>query len=200
MRFLIVWFRRLINCIRRRSRREIPLEIQVDELLIRAIVHPMFYSNTKKKIKGEAFLPPADKNDVSVLRRHYTNDDFCKRHSASLNLTGQAYVGMATLLARHVYETEAVAKIGVGIKATPLDETGNYIQPPVAFVNQPGLPMHADILYASPMAKGEVYTQFRKFANELAKIANMFLDEFPQNPGWRGKPLTWEERTGQNRN
>ncbi len=178
-------------------RTDIPFEIDAKEILVRGIFHPMFYSISKQKLKGEAFLPPPNKNDVSLLRRHYTNDDFCKRHSANLNIANNSYCGLATFHSFHVDEingTEA-SSFKVELKATPLNEKGEYIDNAPVLIDSAGLPMHADLLYPSPLTKGQPATAHRKFAEQLAKIANFYLDSNPTVAGpWVEGELIWTDR------
>ncbi len=175
---------------------EIPFELESNELLVRGIFHPIFYSNSKGAVRREAFLPAPERADVSLLRHKYTNDNFCKNHSISLKIGDNEYCGMATFQVLHVAtivkETSQTEKIDVEIKGTPIDEYQNYIYTPPVFIDAPGLPMHADMIYETPMIKGVPQTKHRQFASKLAKISNYFEDPYPKNSGWRGPALTWE--------
>jgi hypothetical protein len=172
---------RLKNCIKRIWYQEIQFKIEDNELFVREIFHPMFYSESKKKLKPEAFLPPSEKCEVSLLRRNYCSDDFCKNHSASLIINGSVYFGLATFNAANIKNInltptfENIAKI----IASPLDENKNQRTTPPVFKNDQGLPMHADLLFSNPLRKGEVQTLYRRYANEIIKVANYFEDPLP---------------------
>jgi hypothetical protein len=176
-------------------RKEIPFNVLDKELLIRGIVHPMYYSNSNQAIKREAFLPPSNSCDVSLLRRLYTNDDFCKERFAKLKLGDSIYCGIATFFMFHVEEiknTIVVAeRVEVTVKGTPLDDKGNYITTPPVYKKNPGTPMHADLVYESPILKGQPNTKHRKFASKLAKKANYFSDPYPMSSRWQGEKLKW---------
>jgi hypothetical protein len=186
----------LRNFIKRLLHLEIPFVVSNEETLVRGIVHPLFYSPNKKVLKREAFLPPPDKREVSLLRRLYTNDNFCKNHSASLSIANNEYCGLATFRACHINqineETDPEAR--TEIKATPLNKDNKPISRPPVFVNDPGLPMHADLLYQVPFVKGEVYTSYRAYASKLVKLANYFNDPSPGTQNWKGEKLSWKER------
>ena len=175
----------------------IPLNIQAEELLIRGIVHPMFYSNSKGKLKREAFIPPPQKQDVSILRRLYAPDDsFCKNHCKSIAIGDSTYCGMATFLSQHVDEVNIGVpyEIAVSVKATPIDENENYVGDGLeVFLDSLGLPMHADLLYNVPTPpQGQPATLHRVLANKLVKLAVFYLDESPQSDYWDGEELTWK--------
>ena len=63
----------------------ISLTIEPNEVLVRGILHPFFYSQNKKKLRETAFLPPPNANTVSFNRLRYTNADFCKSHAKLLS-------------------------------------------------------------------------------------------------------------------
>lgn len=174
----------------------IPLHIHAEELLVRGIVHPMFYSNSKARLKREAFLPPPTKQDVSLLRREFSpHDTFCKNHCKSIKVGNSSYCGMATFLARHVDETNRDNdNVSLAVKATPIDEHGQYVEEGLeVFSESPGLPMHADLLYSVPAPiQGQPSTIHRMMADRLLKIACFFLDESPDSDNWEGPQLAWQ--------
>jgi hypothetical protein len=158
----------------------------------------MYYSASKNLVKREAFLPPSRRADVSLLRHFYTNDNFCKMNFAKLKIGDSKYCGIATFYKYHVNEIlESISnndKIEVRINATPLDRKGNYIQGHPVYKNSGGLPMHADMVYETPIVKGEPQTRHRIFANNLAKISNYFNDPFPDSTSWSGEKLNWTKK------
>jgi hypothetical protein len=159
--------------------------------LVRAIVHPLYYSNTKNSLKREAFLPPANEVEVSLLRLYYTNANFCKNHSAKLNINNQQYCGLSTLNLTQIetLNNDVTLNTNVQLKGTPLDENNNYrIQPPI-FTIDSGLPMHAGLIYNTPLSPGTVQTNYRQFASKLAKMATYFGDPSPKVKNWKGDKL-----------
>ena len=166
--------------------------------MVRGIVHPYFYSNSKATLKPEAYLPASNKNDVSLLRHLYTTDDFCKKHSKSLKIGENVYCGMSTFLNNHVQEiinrTPSNERIIVTVEGSPMDIDKRYIKTPPVFTNDTGLPMHADLIYEKPVIKGVPSTFHRKFASELAKQSNYFKDPNVESPTWLGERLTWKRK------
>ena len=73
----------------------VPEKISDDEVIVRGIFSPYHYSTTNSELKEGAFLPPANKKEVSVLRRNFTSDTFCKKHCSSINISGGKYQGLA---------------------------------------------------------------------------------------------------------
>ena len=168
---------------------EISLSIGEDELMVRAIVHPLFYSNSKSQVKREAFLPPPGKNDVSLLRKKYTTDDFCKKHGNSLQIRENTYCGLVVFVASCVALTNQVQELQAALKATPIDENNRHIRGRTVFANENGLPMHADLMYEQNIEKGEVQTKFRSYANELLKFSRYFHDSHPESDFWMEEEL-----------
>lgn len=160
------------------STADIPTEVSEDEILVRGIVKSLFYSG--KKLTDKSFLPPPNRNDVSVLRHSYTNSDFCKNHAAGLKIGSNVYTGLAVLLAKSVHEVNSGIfilsngeRLSISIKATP----------------QPNLRMHADILYSHVLDDDEPKTLMRKIAKELIKKSHYLNDPNPNMPGWHGKEI-----------
>lgn len=175
----------------------IPAIIEEEEILVRSIVYPLMYSKSKKRLKEIAFRPPANRNDVSVLRLSYTSANFCKKHSKSLVIGNHTYCGMALIKVKDVrrVSVEQQQKYSDGTSAlanvqfTPLDENNNIVKPPV-FKKDKGLPMHADIVYNFSPVKGEaIPVAVRKIARALAKQppAKFYEDEQPEIEHWVGE-------------
>jgi hypothetical protein len=190
--FLRRYFLRLKSCFIRLVKKEIPFEVSKDELLVRAIGSFLFYSTSDNKLKREAFLPPPDKTDVSLLRRNYTTDDFCKKQGMSLKMHGYQYCGLAIFYSYQIDEINADHQVVVKpvVHGTPIDENGNYVENPPVYTSSLGLPMHADLVYPVPAIKGQVNTSYRIFAQQMIKKAIFLSDPYPTEDGsWRGTPL-----------
>jgi hypothetical protein len=168
--------------------------VSSDEILIRGIVTPLFFDKKRKVLKHPAFLPPPNRNrcDVSLLRLRYTTDTFCKKHSKTLTIGNSIYWGLARFKPEDIDEINQANNFSysVSILATPLDE--NFVLVPentVVTVNDPGLPMHADMIYSTAM-EGEVQSEMRKFAEELIRLAAFYQDTNPESDEWTGPNLS----------
>ncbi len=173
----------------------IPRTIDENETILRCLVHPMFYSRSKKAMKREAFLPPPNKKDVSVLRRDYTSDDsFCKNHCKTIKIGVSTYIGIAVFLARHIREinNDEQTTIPMELKPTPLNPENELVSGyKEIFMDTPGLPMHADIIYERPLHKGMPATEHRIVANMLLKKTTLYIDKFIESNTWDGLELVW---------
>lgn len=170
----------------------IPRSIAPAETLIRGIVHPYFYSQSKQRLKPEAFLPPPNKRDVSVLRLSYTNPHFCKQHCQGLRVgTDGHYVGMAALTADAVAQANALPQVAgaVTVEATPLDVTLQPMLADVPTTADSGLPMHADILYREPVQRGVPNPAAQQAARFLLGKTCYYADPQPAVSGWEGADL-----------
>lgn len=142
---------------------EIPENIDGCEILVRGILHPFFYSESKKKLKEQAFMPPPNKCDVSVLRLCYTILDFCKAHSKALKIGDDSvYVGLAFVQAQQVKKAGEGCDDLVSVVYTPLIEKD--------------LPMHADIFYNFVPAQGQpMPAAVKQIAKKLIQYPPTFL-------------------------
>lgn len=125
------------------------------------------------------------------MRHKYTSDDFCKKHSKSLKISGNQYCGLATFYHYNVKEVNLhlPEHDHVQVLGTPIDENGNYVQLLTVFVNAKGLPMHADMVYNKPITKGEVSTSYRMYASKLLQLAKYYSDPYPDSDYWQGNQL-----------
>lgn len=165
-----------------KAEEKIPKFIDGDEIIVRAMLCPLFFSESRLKLKDPAFSPPPGKNDVSVLRHDYTTSDYCKVHGKSLVINGSKYGGLAIIRAasiaavntKHAEKIEYGPCVSVSIKASPL----------------PNLPMHADILYSIAFPDDEPQIQIRMIARELIKQTVLLKDPAPEEALWKGEPIT----------
>ena len=79
-------------------------KIAEDEICARCVLHPLMYSESKKKLKEQAFQPKWGEHDASMLRLRYCTKGFCHQHGTNLNVEGQTYVGVAFITPRQVEE------------------------------------------------------------------------------------------------
>jgi hypothetical protein len=162
--------------------------VHEDELLVRVIVHPLFFSQSKNKLKEGAFLPAPNGTDVSVLRHLYTTDLFCKTHAKSVIVGNHTYCGLATLIHKNVQDLNRSQIAQAIVNSTPLDKNHKLRTGHVYGVDE-GLPMHADIVYDRQVLAGQPNTDLRKYANQLALRARYFNDPYPASPEWKGGKL-----------
>lgn len=200
MRFLVKWLKPFILSIIKlirggKVKKVIPDNISANELLIRGIFTPLFYSTSKQKLKEGAFLPPPNKNDVSILRHDYSNDNACKNHCLRVNIKDNLYCGLSTFLASHISELSIKYEIknAVYLRYTPLEDDFNtQIEKRPVYTTDRGVPMHADIYYEGEFEAYKPQTKFRRFAKDLAQnISIYFADPNPLLQSWSGEKLSW---------
>lgn len=162
-----------------------------DEICIRCILSPLFCHSTKKKLKENAFLPPPNSNEVSLLRLMYTDLNKCKSHAKHIEGTMKEkvndiqYQGLASITSKDVNEANLELNMSCQIVYAPMDEDGNYIATcKDVYSDEGGLPMHANLLYPYEMKKGEVATEARKYARRLLKVARFEYDNNPESTTW----------------
>lgn len=170
-------------------RKKIPFDIHKEELIIRCIGHSFYYSKSDKKLKREAFLPPPDEDEVSVLRHKYTNDNFCKCHCMKIQFSNFQYCGLATFKAEIVFVLNVAHSFNITLKGTPLDKDNKYISSPPVYTSTIGVPMHGGIIFPTKTQRGQPNTEYRKFANLMIKEVKYISDPFPQQEKWQGEKL-----------
>lgn len=166
--------------------------IEDAEICIRCIVSPLFVKDSKCKLKREAFLPPPDKKEVSLLRLRYTNLNRCKQHAINLSVRNNKYWGLSSITKSDVNSTyqskltdDEKKEISVTIEYAPISDKNEYISDGIdVYSDDTGLPMHADLVYNTKAKINEVQTQMRKFANELIKVAKVQKDEEQSQQEW----------------
>jgi hypothetical protein len=174
----------------------IPWHLKGKEVLVRCVLHPFQYSESKNKIKSNLFLPPPESNEISLLRHNFTNDNFCKSYAKNIKIKDNIYCGLATLLCKHSEITNnnfKDIKIHSKIEATPYDEKneryfGNHIS-----MKMNGKPMHADLLYNEIVPRGQPATRHRLYAHKISQYLNFYKDNNPGNENWTEEKIKWDE-------
>ena len=112
---------------------EIPPKINDNEEIIRGVYHPANFTKANK-IKKNVFMPPPEKDELSVLRLNYSSHKRCKFHCKQIQVpNNRNYWGLSQLSANEIYTIN-----GCNIIHTPLDVTTfNDVKY--------SLPEHADI-------------------------------------------------------
>ena len=163
-------------------------KIAEDEICARCVLHPLMYSESKKKLKEQVFQPKWGEHDASMLRLRYCTKGFCHQHGGRLNVEGQSYVGVAFITPRQIEEVNEWAasdnslKIYDGENAeingteahvmyAPMNN-GEYVDTDVDVYTEKeiDLPMHADLRYNAAL-EDDVKTRVRDFARQLMKKA-----------------------------
>lgn len=169
------------------------------EICIRCLLTPLLYSRSKKRLNDAAFLPPADSDEVSLLRLLYTDLNKCKAHAKFLQerIKDNTYVGLASItladvkcinegvLANIKADDDNSLIITGNIRYAPMNEREEYEPLNIdVYSDDNGLPMHANIIYSHRIEKGKVATKARKYARELIKLSHFSIDEFPKEEIW----------------
>jgi hypothetical protein len=151
-----------------------PSEIADEEAIARGICSP--YHVKRGKLKPDAYLPPYNSDEISVMRASWIGADACKRHAKTLeNLSeGKVYKGLAILSAQQIRQSGA-----------ELIDTRNVFEG------------HADIRHGIIQRRGEPLPpeqlmKLRGRAKALASIANYFPDPDPTTLSWSGPCLRYK--------
>lgn len=160
-----------------------------DEVCVRCIHHPLMYSVSKAKLKDEAFQPKWDERDASMLRLRYCNEDFCAVHGNGIEIKGNEFIGLATIIPTDVKAVNEWAvsedskirydgkeeKETNGMQAHIIYAPMNgkeYVDAskPVYTEGDISLPMHVDLRYDKAL-NDDVKTRIRHYARQLAARA-----------------------------
>jgi hypothetical protein len=152
-----------------------PREIGDGEAIVRGICSP-YHVNSKGRLKPDAYWPPNDTDEVSVMRADWIGADACKARAKDLEDPdeGKVYRGLAILSANQIRQS------GAGII-----DTRNVFEG------------HADIKHGIVPSKGdplppEKLKELRDRTKALANIANYFPDPDLASAGWSGPPLLYK--------
>jgi hypothetical protein len=151
-----------------------PCEIAGEEAIARGICSP--YHVKRGKLKPDAYWPPYDSDEVSVMRASWIGAVACKRHAKDLEISdeGKIYKGLATLSAQQITQSGA-----------RLIDTRQIFQG------------HADIRHGIIPRRGEPLPAeqlktLRDRAKALATLANYYPDPEPAVEGWTGPDLHYK--------
>lgn len=177
-------------------------KIEDSEECIRCVYNPIMI-DSRHKLKREAFLPPRDKKDVSLLRLIYTNLDFCLQHGSRIRMNGQSFCALASVTSNVVHGLNQMdtsnlfpgsstdKKTIATIKYGPIADNA-YVDDSIDVYTDDSkieLPMHADLLYNDCLHNGEVRTRLRFYANELIKRVKYAINENVHNQPWEGESV-----------
>jgi hypothetical protein len=151
-----------------------PREIRDEEAIARGICSPFHVRNGK--LKPDAYWPPNDTDEVSVMRACWIGADACKARAKSLEdvSKNKIYTGLAILSAQQIRSSGA-----------SLVDTREIFEG------------HADIKHGIVPSKGEPPPPeqlhvLRQRTKALAIIANYYPDPEPNGPKWTGSRLYYK--------
>lgn len=150
-------------------------KILPDEECARCVYSPFHYSESKNKLKREAFLSRVGDDCISLLRLRYCDYDYCINHGIKIsNPPDKVFCVIAVLTQNTLNNVNSIFesdRLSASVVASPMD--GNdYVDPQaVVYVDDANVstPMHADMKYNKTVEVGEVQTQIRRYASELCK-------------------------------
>jgi len=140
----------------------LPLDIKEDEIILRGICTPFHYSESKKKLKPEAFRPPPESNEVSIIRHTYVDVEVARNRSKDLETEGKTYIGMA-----------------VGPANCLVTDISKVVDSRVVFCG------HGDVVFCFQMPPkgevmpGEIQKKFRDTVSLFAKKFKVYIDPNP---------------------
>lgn len=194
----------LKNYFHKKDKKAIPHDFSDDETIIRAIFHPLFYTN-RKGVTRNAFLPSPKSNDpvqrkrVSVYRKDYSSDNACKKAAVSIQMNNQSYIGFVAFISRQLNLINAMPDINVTAEMiyTPIGENNEYIEThnKVIFQEDSGVPMHAEINYSKEIEPDNPNTEHRKYADRLIEITknSVYIDKNPSSLEWDQESIIYKE-------
>lgn len=189
---------------------EIPRLIDPKEILVRSIKNPYHFDHKKNLPLPDAFTPPAGETTISLLRLDYTNPDFCKEYSYSLinpnAVRPESFAGLLIFTTTHIatacddpsaraleeYEIDSSKPLADAF-GTPMNNERPYKYIPQevkVFSSDPGLPMHADMVYNLPAPeRGVPNNPIKKLAKVLIRNVIHKIDTDPNTKKWSGERL-----------
>jgi hypothetical protein len=156
---------------------EIPIEIADDETIVRIAFYPQTLdkkSGNHFKLKTNVFKSRFGEDEVSVIRRNYCLDQFCKDKAKEIEL-------LAKCKGDGKKEFQGFAVISAGaIKiagSKVLDSRSEYV-------------CHAHIAHGFVVEKNEpARAEVNERLDALKKAAILIEDPFPNKWRWAGPPL-----------
>jgi hypothetical protein len=147
---------------------EIPVEVADTETIVRAVFHP--YHLNRENLKWQAFLPPSERRDVSVVRHDYLGTENCRRHAKAMQSERKRYRGFASL------KVHAVRTAGPDV----IDSREEFLG-------------HADIMHKHPAppagepSTSQLFDELRETCKRLAQTAKFCADPDPDAETWSGE-------------
>jgi hypothetical protein len=157
---------------------EIPVDVAHEETIVRISFYPQTLeknsAGTTFKLKKNIFRSPPGEDEVSVIRRTYVSDQFCKDKAKDIELSGlcrgegrKEFQGFTIITALKIRE------LGSQI----VDSRSEYVG-------------HAHISHGFVVQRDEpLPPQLNERLDALKKAAKYIADPLPRKWGWTGPPL-----------
>ena len=142
--------------------------------MVRAVFYPYHLNDKGTNLKRHAFRSPPDMDEISVIRRHYVDDQFCKDKAMSIDLLGRCRgEGRKEFRGFAIISAKAIRKYGSDV----VDSRNVYLA-------------HADIRHGVVTAKHEpLPAELNDRLDQLKKAAKFVSDPFPQRWKWASQQL-----------
>ncbi len=144
--------------------RYIPKNFSSQELIVRTIHEPINFKNKRTlNFDPNLFRSPPEKDEISVNRRDYCNDNFCKYLGLinEMPRKQRAYWGLASI------ECDKILKVA-GIKYTPIKKNKS----------------HSDIYTGQPEKRGQPNSHNLAIAKSLLAHSNIHKDDYLNDVQW----------------
>lgn len=158
-------FLNTLNIFKFLPKKRIPRSISTNEKIVRTIFSPINLTKDQKKIRPNAFKPPAGVDEISVNRFDFTSAEFCKKLGKTMQKVDKSFFGLGLLYAYEVYSSVC------NIISSPLKENPFHADIKIGYAPQRGIPLPAE---------------FSKKTKDLANKARLFEDRQPASDQWHG--------------
>lgn len=145
---------------------EIPELVDDVEKITRIIYHPILL-NGKGEIRSNAFKPPANSDEVSIIRLDYSTLEFCKNQGKKFENPDHKknYYGLSFLSAR------SIRYIGADVVSSPIQDTN---------------PAHGDIKIGYITKRNEpLPSKYSWITSKLAETALLVKDPDIYSEKWK---------------
>ena len=148
----------------------LPIEIDDDEKIVRAILCPAHVKPGSKDIRHQAFRSRPGTDEVSVIRHSYMGSDFCKRKGKEIEAgwPKNAFVGLAVTLA------SAIRNSGSSVHDSREEYFGH------AHIS------HGFILPANEPPPPELNLKLTDRCKTILSSVTYHADPNPSSAGWTG--------------
>lgn len=151
------------------------MEIAGEETIVRAIFYPHHLNRRGTNLNKYAFRSPPGKDEISVIRKHYVSEQFCKDKAKAIDLIGRCrgeerkeFRGFAVISA------QLTRQFGSDV----VDSRHVYVA-------------HADIKHGFLVARNEpLPSELNDRLDRLKAAAKFIPDPFPEKWKWVGSPLS----------
>jgi hypothetical protein len=142
-----------------------PQDIDENENIARVVFDPMHLLKDGK-LKAYFFQPPKDRNDVSVNRFDYTDENFIKGKLYNVSHSSNSFHGIA------IFKAKIITAIkGLCIKHSPTKDDIS----------------HADIIFSYEGERGrEIPSFIKKEIERILPMIKLFKDNDLSTPKWVG--------------